>query len=339
MNFLEERFLSCKTDQNASNSLNNAFLKAFDKRIFFQISLTFLFLLVLGIEIFFFILFFPFLLQNSFFAFALAFMVVTFFAFIMFKQYLESEKVEKIKTMVQEFVDKFKTSLNETEPLDESTQIAAFCNKLAMQVHNREYSYYQPILKIAFIAPFFEKVSCYLHWKDLHLLKEFLLLASIEEYLKMVRIDPTSLEIHAALANAYVMLSGLYFDPRKTEGYDQEHWIPPGKYNETMNESFKWAAERAIEEFKILKEYAPNDPWVYTQLAYSYRDLKMPKKEMEAYEAIVKLRPHDYESLFKLGMLYFRQGENALGLKVYQELKKAHFKKSEMLMSHYGESN
>lgn len=330
------KILSCKTSQDDGNLLTKNFLKDFDRLVLLRTALTLFFCALAVAEIVLLIVFFPLLIQNAFFAFGLAAVLLTFFALLMVRQYYETERAQKIGFLVENFLSQCQNTIRDEDQVEKHIQLASSASKLANQIHGREFSYYKPPKWLNFLNPFLEKLSCYLHWKDLHALKELLLIASLEEYLKLVRKDPTSLEVHAALANAYVMLSGLYLDPRKMEGYDPEQWIPPGKYSDAMAEHFKWAAERAIEEFKILKEYAPNDPWVYTQLAYSYRDLKMPLEEMRAYEAIVKLRPSDHESLFKLGVLYFREGENALGLKVYQELKKAHFKKAEMLMSYYG---
>jgi len=72
------------------------------------------------------------------------------------------------------------------------------------------------------------------------------------------------------------------------------------------------------------------------QLAYSYRDLGMPTQEIDEYETILKLCPHDKETLFKLGVLYFSQGLNSKGLRVYEELRHSHFKKARLLIGHYG---
>jgi tetratricopeptide (TPR) repeat protein len=135
------------------------------------------------------------------------------------------------------------------------------------------------------------------------------------------------------------MLSGLYIDPRTLEGYDEERWIPSDKYSEGFVEKFRFTAERAIEEFKILSEYAPDDPWVHIQLAYSYHDLQMPLEEIKEYETIKRLQPDDLDNLFKLGILYFQQGWNAKGLRVYEELKKAHYAKAEALIKFYGSYN
>ena len=66
----------------------------------------------------------------------------------------------------------------------------------------------------------------------------------MEEHLKVVQCEPTNLEVHAALANAYVMLSSLYTDPRKYHDYDEERWIPPERYSEQMQIKFRAIANK-----------------------------------------------------------------------------------------------
>jgi tetratricopeptide (TPR) repeat protein len=75
---------------------------------------------------------------------------------------------------------------------------------------------------------------------------------------------------------------------------------------------------------------------VHAQLAYSYHDLKMPQEEIKEYETLLTLIPGDHEIIFKLGMLYFQQGLNAQGLRMYDQLKRTHFKKAEDLIKFYG---
>lgn len=320
-------------------SIGSPILKSFDRLVFSHFIYTLLLALITVCEFVFLILFFPTLLQSSLFAFSIAGFFMTLFACLMLKQYLNAQRPEKIYDLCFQFLDECKRGLRYQDgEIDHHIALAQACCKLADLLHGREFNYYIPPRWLSFLLPALEKFSCYWHWEDLHLFKELLLKASLDEHLKLVRCEPTNLHVHAALANAYVMLSGLYLDPRQMDGYENEEWIPKNKYNEEMVQNFRLAAECAIEEFKILKEFAPNDPWIYTQLAYSYRDLQMPEEEMKAYEAIISLRPHDHDTLFKLGMVYFKRGENALGLKVYQELKKAHFKKAEMLMNYYGVS-
>lgn len=67
-----------------------------------------------------------------------------------------------------------------------------------------------------------------------------------------------------------------------------------------------------------------------------YRDLGMPEEETLEIETLLKLRPQDKEILYRLGALYFSQGLNAKGLRTYEELKKANFRKAEDLIGSYG---
>lgn len=283
------------------------------------------------------IIFFAFLAQSLVLALSLAAVFFTIFAYFTLRIYFQTKKPEQLKMIKGRYIGVCKTLMNYQEGTAEHyISLANACCKLANRLHGREYNYYSAPSAFAFLAPSLERISCWWHWQDIHLMKEMLLQQAVEEHIKFVKSQPTSLEAHAALANAYVMLSGLYIDPRKMEGYDDERWISPDKFNEAFEKKFRSIAQRAIEEFKILGEYAPNDPWVHSQLAYSYHDLQMPMEEIREYETIQKLVPDDKDNLHKLGMLYFQQGLNAKGLRVYEELKKAHYAKAENLIKHYG---
>lgn len=288
-------------------------------------------------EVALFALFFTLLARSLVLALSLSALFFTFFAYFTLRVYFQSKKTEQLRTISEEYLSHCKVLQSYQEAVPESEiALANACCKLANRLHAREYDYYRPPAFLNFIAQGMESLSCWLHWEDVHYLKEMLLASSVEAQLRHVKAQPTSLEAHAALANAYVMLSGLYVDPRKLNGYEEENALPSHKYDEKFESKFKAAAERAIEEFKILSQYAPNDPWIHTQLAYSYHDLQMPREEIEQYETIQKLRPDDKDNLFKLGLLYFQQGMNAKGLKIYEELKKAHYKKADNLIQQYG---
>ena len=143
------------------------------------------------------------------------------------------------------------------------------------------------------------------HWKDVHQFKQLLLESIIKYYVQLVQLMPTDLEIHAGLATAFLSLSKLYRDPRKSFP-DAEHlWVSPDYHSKEMHEKFTVAAQKAIEELRIVDAYSPNDPWVHTQLAAIYQDLGFVEKEIQEYELIVKLAPKDHEMLFRLGVLYF----------------------------------
>lgn len=281
--------------------------------------------------------FFTFLIKSSFLAISLAVIFLTGFSYCVLRLYYQAKKPEQLLTLRDRFIEACKDLLFYQEGIVEHhLALANAACKLAAYFNEREYTFYTPPIWVDFASPTLQKLSCWWHWEEVLAIKELLLSFAIEEHIKLVKCEPTNLEAHAALANVYVMLSALYVDPRKGEGYDEDHWIPPMRYTEEMYERYRAIAERAIEEFKILNDYAPNDPWVHAQLAYSYHDLQMPQEEIHEYETMLRLRPDDKETLFKLGMLYFQQGHNAKGLQVYEELKRCHYKKSEDLIRYYG---
>ncbi|MBN9377290.1 MAG: hypothetical protein BGO14_09360 [Chlamydiales bacterium 38-26] len=279
--------------------------------------------------------------QSAVLALSLASVFLTFFSYFILKVYFQTKRPLQYQTLIHRYLMACKGLLNYQEGCPEHhIALANACCKLADHLHGKEYAFYRLPSWFKALDSYMEQMSGWWHWQDIHRLKELLLMTSVEENIKLVKCEPTNLEVHASLANAYVMLSGLYIDPRKLEGYDEdERWISSERYSAKTEEKFRAVAERAIEEFKVLNDYAPNDPWVHAQLAYSYHDLQMPKEEIKEYETILKLNPGDRDTLYKLGLLYFQEGMNAQGLRIYEELKRSHYKKAESLMENYGSYN
>ncbi len=312
-------------------------LPQFERMMKSYVFFNMLFLSLGTLEFVLMISFFTFLAQSAILAFSLGLFFLTFFSYFTLKIYYQTKKAEQYKEVIQRYLRSCKGVLNYQEGCTEyHIALANACSKLADHLHGRESSFYQLPQWLKFLNPYVEKFSFWWHWQDIHRIKELLLILTVEENIRLVKCEPTSLEVHASLANAYVMLSGLYVDPRKLEGFDEDHWIPQERYSPQMEEKFRAVAERAIEEFKVLNDYAPNDPWVHAQLAYSYRDLQMPHEEIKEYETILKLKPGDRDTLYKLGLLYFKQGFNSQGLRIYEELKRTNYKKAESLMENYG---
>jgi tetratricopeptide (TPR) repeat protein len=282
-------------------------------------------------------IFFTFLTDSSLVAFSLAGIVLTVFAYFTLRLYWLSRKPEHFIGLRNEFIDTCKQVVHYQEGIPEHhLALANSLCKFASHLQEREYTYYAPPAFLKPLCTMMETVSCWWHWEDVHSMREGLLQQAIDEHLKLVKCEPTNLEVHVALANAYVLLSTLFVDPHKQEGHDDERWVHPKRTSETFQAKFRATAERAIEEFKILNDYAPNDPWVHAQLAYSYHDLQMPQEEIREYETILKLRPNDHDTLFKLGVLYFQQGLNAKGLRIYEQLRRSHYKRAENLIKFYG---
>ena len=298
---------------------------------------NFFFYSLISAEIIYLLFHLTFLIQNFVLAIHLALIFATIFSFFTLRLYFQTKKTERCFALKSDFAASVESYIHYREKNPEHYLIiATICCKLAAHLHGREYQIYRFPSLLSFLSSSIEKFSCWCHWRDIHFMKELLLQRSVEEHTRLVRLEPTNLEVHVGLANAYVMLSGLYVDPRIIEGLDEDRWIPPNKFTETFNQKFRNSAERAIEEFKIISDYAPHDPWVHAQLAFSYHDLKMPEEEIREYEIILELCPEDKDALFKLGKLYFEQGRNAKGLQIYETLKKFNYIKAESLIQFYG---
>ena len=343
------KFASCAVDPLAiyaddaatgHNHLNKVFdpiFTDFDRVIKRHAAFNIFFVGLCTIEVVVLAVFFVTLAQSLVLALSLSIVFFTFFAYFTLRIYFQTKKPEQFQEIKERYLAACKGLLSYQEGSeDHYNALANACCKFANRLHGREYNYYSPPAWMSFLSPLLERVSCWWHWRDIYFMKEKMLEEAVNEHIKFVKSHPTSLEAHASLANAYVMLSGIYIDPRNLEGYDDDLWIPKDKYTERFDEKFRFTAERAIEEFKILSEYAPDDPWVHSQLAYSYHDLQMPLEEIHEYETIQKLVPTYKDNLYKLGMLYFQQGMNAKGLRVYEDLKNAHYANAENLIKYYG---
>lgn len=169
--------------------------------------------------------------------------------------------------------------------------------------------------------PLFARVGEFFFQKEIHTVRELLLQAALRHHLDLIKGNPLNLTFHSQLASTYVLLSHLF----------KEKWLPEG-----ADQRFSLYTRCAVTEFEIIAAYAPNDPWVYAQLALSYRDLQLHEEEIQICETILKLCPTDKETRLRLGILYFNLGDNAAGLRVYQELRQQSWQLAEQLISHYG---
>jgi tetratricopeptide (TPR) repeat protein len=291
---------------------------------------------LLAVEGLFIFLFFTFLAQSMLMAFALSALFLTLFSYLMLRLYFQAVKPEQLRAIKAQFVDTYKTLTHYLEGAPEHhLGLSHACCQLSDELAGSAYRFCRLPVWMKGLKPLMERWSWWWQWQDVHQMRELLLQEAIEEHIKLVRCEPTHPETHAALANAYVLLSTLYSGPLKLLKENGEEWLPRNGYTQGLDSKFRKSAKKAIEEFQILRDYAPNDPWVHLQLAYSYHDLDMPLEEIGAYETILNLQPEDMETRFKLGSLYFQQGMNAKGLHIYETLLRADSKRAEALIRHY----
>jgi tetratricopeptide (TPR) repeat protein len=222
------------------------------------------------------------------------------------------------------------------DSLDESERAELF-SRLALSTHFLPVNLIKLPPYLSFIEVTLNKFLSFFTWRLLHLLGEVFFLAAGDEHISLIKKDPTNLSYHASLANCYVMLSHHYREPIKAKPLLSF----PGIFistamQKTLLDKADDGAKNALEELSILQTFAPDELWVHDQLAISYKELKMPEKEIEEYEAILRLCPDDQQASLRLGILYFAEGKNAKGLEIYEQLKNIQPILAEELIEHYG---
>jgi len=294
------------------------------------------FIVALFLQLLSMLLFFSFLTKSTWAAIAIAAFFLTLFSYFVLHFYFQAKKPQQFLELRHEFNDNCIAHLPlEKGSIDYHLSLMNAFLEIAHDLTNKESSFYSVSRSLKTLSPLLEKFSIWVHWKDVHKMKELLLLSSINETVAVVKIRPTNLEAHASLASVYLNLSKIYLDPRKVNPESPLLWISPEYASKIMQEKFHSASDRAIEELKILNEYAPNDPWIHAELAQIYHDKELPELEINEYETLLKIRPSDQELLYRLGVLYFEQGHNSQGLKVYEQLKAADEEAAESLIGHY----
>lgn len=253
-------------------------------------------------------------------AFALAGIILTGFTYLILLLYFQTKKPEEFLRLRNWFLKMCREELpSQIEQIDYHLSIANAAYRFASHLSQEE----TPGLNMGPVNLLMKRFSNHCLQKDIHKMKEILLFVSINEHIQVIKNTPTNLEAHASLANAYIALSRLYKS-------SDELPIKRGEEAE-----FKASIEKALQEFKIIDYYSPNDPWTYAQLASCYHELQMYGEEMGAYEVILKLCPNDKEVMFRLGILYFQHGRSAQALEIYDQLKKVNFSRADELIDFY----
>ncbi len=294
------------------------------------------FLSLAVIEVFCLLLFFSFLAKSSLVAFALAFLFLTVFSYFVLLFYFQAKKPQQFIELKEGFLSACRAAIaSHPHTHEHSTLFLSAITSCSSLLNRQETAYYDFLRAFPTLAHLMEKLSIWLHWEDVFIMREQLLLANIAETILLVKNFPGAPEPHAALAEAYKELSKIYQHPHKANPKNRLAFVPKEYSSQLMKQKFQITANRAIEEFSILANYLPKDPWVHAQLAQIYHDLEKHKEEIEEYEILLSFAPSDREILFRLGVLYFQQGLNAKGLKIFEELKQSKDKKADELIHFY----
>jgi tetratricopeptide (TPR) repeat protein len=255
----------------------------------------------------------------------IAFITLSFFSYLILFFYFHTKKPDQFHNYKDQFLRSCRSCL-QTKP-GQIEHHLSICSAISYLIED---------LKLSPFSKVFKKIAKNLQDEDLFTLKEVLLVAAKNELVKQITNTPVDIEIHASLAMTYVKLSSLYKEQKKTDFLWKQK---QNQKNKVLDKKFSISIKRAIEEFQILNDLAPQDPWVHAQLAKSYDELDMTQEQMGQYEKILELRPDDHQVLFQCACCYFKLGYNAKGLKAYEKLKNSHFLRAKDLLAYYGKEN
>ena len=266
----------------------------------------------------------------------LSLIFLTIFSYLVLYYYIQTKKPQELYKIKETFTLQMKEGLNAAGS-DLHLLLAHSVYQLSSHLNREEYQTYKTQIPSPSLRALLKQLSFFCHWKDVHLMKELLLLDAIDEHVKLIKKEPTNLEAHASLANAYIALSRLYREPKEHASPEELRWKKRFFRSEKMRGKFEKMALRAIEELKILDDYSPNVPWTHLQLASCYSDLNRLDEEIAAYEKTHELSPQDSDVLYRLGRLYFQKGQSSKALRIYEKLKGLDQDKALDLISHYAQ--
>ena len=283
------------------------------------VSFNALFALLLAFEVVGTVVSIPFFGRSVFMAVCLSALFLTFFSYLVLSFYYSSQKPEQFFQIREQFLRSCR------ECVEEEISFAEPLANLADYLQNFEQHFYQAS---DFLRPFVSRMSASFYRKDVFQMKQLLIQGALQEQLRQVRTTPTDLELHAALAHSYTELAQIYRDFLPFERSSRR--------KRELQRYFQAATNGAMEEFRILNDYAPNDPWIHEQIASGHRALGQKEREIQELELLRALRPQDVETLFRLGSLYFELNSPSNGLRIYDTLRSLHLKKAEELIAFYG---
>lgn len=287
-----------------------------------------------------FVLFFSFLTQTTTLAFSLAALFFTAFTYFILLFYLQAKKPEDILRLKNTFLSLCaQTTPSTATPYEKYQFMASALEQFIADLHNQEYTYYSLPPSLRTLSPLMEKFSAWVHWKDLHKIKELVLMELISANIALVKLKPTDVKIHASLAKTYEVLAWLHTNPQRLNPEASISWVPPEYNSSEMLHKRQRALLKALEEYKIVLAYAPHEPWIYPELASVYRELERPQEEIQCYETLLNLSPTNSDISLRLGTLYFEQGLNARGLDIYKKLLEVDPPKADQLIALYEASS
>jgi len=279
-----------------------AFHSITKKYLFFHAA----FLALAAVEVTLVLLFFSSLVDSFIVGIGIAILFFTALLYFILRLYTSDQKPEEFQKLVSDTLNTQRAPIMAAHHAQEITE------KLE-QAGAPTYTLFKNLQeRFPIVDRFFLK----LHQQDIFQIKELFLVAAHTELRTFIALEPLSARGHTLLGKNFLDLARLSEQQKKSDSYRR-------------------AILGAIEEFTIVDAYHPGAVETHRELAFCYRSLKKTVQEIHEFEKIVELEPHDHAALFTLGTLYFRTGEKAKGLQVYEKLRNELPEKAAELMQYY----
>lgn len=290
-------------------------------RFYGRFHISFISLLVL--ELFLFLIFFSTLSRIAWGAFVPALFFLSLFSYLVLLFFFQTKRPGEFLSLRENLNIKYYKDYSHLAK-------ARAAQNAARVIHREEIGFYTAKSSLEAINPVLTKLNIRLHWKNFHSMKELLLLLSLKELVAIIKESPIDSEPHMALVEVYMELSTLYLQREELT------WTPREYFSEEMQSKFLSTSRKAIQELRILEEYTPNNPWIYSKLAIIYNLQKNPTQEILQYEKLLELPIENKEEvLFLLGVLYFEEDLLAKGLAIYAKLMEIAPEKGNDLIEYY----
>ncbi len=291
-----------------------------------------LFISFLSIQLLSFLLFFSYFSKSIACASALALFFLTLFSYFVLLFFFQGKKPQQLLSIRNTLLQSCQTLFIEKNSTDTPhLQLAQIILQSITLLSQEEHHFYKKEALLTPLTPLSGKCKIRLHWKNFHAMKEFLFSLILEEITDHIKEKPLDLKAHALLAETYLQHSILYLPPE----ISSLPWIPTEYFSSIFHQKFLACSTRAIEECSILEEYGEKNIWLYTKLTKIYQLQGSIEKEIQSQEKLLSLSFNDQEALLRLGILYFKQGDNAKGLKIYKELQTNFPLEAAQLIEHY----
>jgi len=274
--------------------------------------------------------------KTVLFAIAIFSLVLTLFTYLVLLFYFEAKKPEQLKQLKDWFLSVCKRTLPQegVSEIEYHLFLAQALHIFSSSFQIKDLPIYFNFFPIPSYQRVMKKFSHLWAWKDFQKMKELLLLDCIYQHLCLLKHEPTNLEVHASLGNSYLTLASIYKSMNK-DIFFKEFLIGLEDFEEQLLQKFKSCIHKAIEEYKIIRAATYQDPWVLAQLATCYHELEQYDKEIEYFEKILEISDSQEEVMARLSYLYFQQGKNAQGFKLYQIIKETSAVKAEEIFNYY----